>query len=105
MIWTRSTAAGVCVMGPARRLPTPCPHADAVWAPAIARDSSWAGRSMCLGRLWTHGSWCLAGGEAMPREHSEVMQPSHSTSGVAGCNSGLLIDHQLCPLLAPALDF
>lgn len=36
---------------PARPLPTPCPHSIAVWAPAMARDSSQAGFSMCLGRL------------------------------------------------------
>lgn len=66
VLWTRGAAAGVCVMGPARRLPTPCPHSAAVWAPATGRDSFWAGLSMCPGRLWARGSWCPAGGGLCP---------------------------------------
>ena len=56
---TRCAAAGVCVMGPACCLPIPCPHSAAVWAPAMVRDSSWAGLSMCLGRLWREIKICI----------------------------------------------
>lgn len=51
VLWAQGTAARVCMMGRAHGLPTPYPHYAAVWAPAMVRDSSWEGLSMCPGRL------------------------------------------------------
>lgn len=78
-------------MGLARRLPTPCPHSAAVWAPAMARDSYWAGLSMCPGRLWTGAAGALQEG-AMPRELSEARQPVHPCARFVGGSSSLLMD-------------
>lgn len=62
MPWTHRAAAGVCVLDLARCLPTPCLHPATLWAPAMARDSYWAGLSMCPGRLWTEAAGAWQGG-------------------------------------------